>query len=49
MKKIMTMAAALLLLGTLQAQETIVDGVAAVVGRNIIRYSDGTIKKIMVK
>lgn len=40
MKKIMTMAAALLLLGTLQAQETIVDGVAAAVGRNIIRYSD---------
>ena len=40
MKKIMTLAAALLLFGTLNAQETIVDGVAAIVGRNIIRYSD---------
>ena len=43
MKKI-TVASILLFLGlplfTLQAQETIVDGVAAVVGRNIIKYSD---------
>lgn len=40
MKKIVTLAATLLLLCTLQAQETIVDGVAAVVGKNIVKYSD---------
>ena len=40
MKKIITLAAVLLLGSTLNAQETIVDGVAAVVGRNIIKYSD---------
>ena len=40
MKKIMILAATLLLFGSLPAQETIIDGVAAVVGRNIIRYSD---------
>ncbi len=40
MKKIITLGAFLLLLCSLPAQETIVDGVAAVVGRNIIKFSD---------
>lgn len=44
MKKIAIAVAALLALNlqspTLQAQETIVDGVAAVVGKNIVKYSD---------
>ncbi|MBP5341577.1 MAG: peptidylprolyl isomerase [Bacteroidales bacterium] len=41
MKKILTAAVLLLLcLPTLRAQETIIDGVAAIVGRNIIKYSD---------
>ena len=43
MKKAL-IAAALLLIGspllTLHAQETVIDGVAAIVGRNIIKYSD---------
>ena len=43
MKKTL-ISAALLLLGSLlpslQAQETVIDGVAAIVGRNIIKYSD---------
>lgn len=43
MKKTL-IAAALLLIGspllTLHAQETVIDGVAAIVGRNIIKYSD---------
>lgn len=44
MKKKLLWAAALILVmpagSTLLAQETVVDGVAAVVGRNIIKYSD---------
>lgn len=40
MKKVIILAAALLTLPVLHAQETIVDGVAAVVGKNIIKYSD---------
>ena len=43
MKKILTAALTLLLISpacTIRAQETVVDGVAAVVGRNIIKYSD---------
>ena len=43
MKKTIILAAALLTATTtltLHAQETIVDGVAAVVGKNIVKYSD---------
>ena len=40
MKRVIILAAALLTLPLLHAQETIVDGVAAVVGKNIVKYSD---------
>ena len=40
MKKVIILAVALLPLYTAIAQETVVDGVAAVVGKNIVKYSD---------
>ncbi|MBR4738611.1 MAG: peptidylprolyl isomerase [Bacteroidales bacterium] len=42
MKKVIILAVALLTISlpTLHAQETVVDGVAAVVGKNIVKYSD---------